>query len=421
MKINKNLLSVSKILYVEDESKSREKIALFLQELTTNLYVAKNGKEGIKLYNQYKPDIIITDIQMPIKNGLDMIKEINCKDIPIIITTAYSDADYFLKAIELDVFKFIIKPINLMDLIKSLQDALYAKYVKNKLFEKDSLLKIVDENVLISVTDKKGLIIDVSSAFCKMTGYSKEELIGSTHKILKHKDTPESFYKKMWHEINKGKIFKATIKNRKKDGDIYWAKLTITPVINEKAEIVNFTAVRQDITNKMKLEELIIEDELTKLYNRRYFTEILNREIKRIKRAKSNISLIFIDIDYFKKYNDYYGHQEGDKILQEISILFKNICSRSTDYAFRLGGEEFCIIFSGLSKKKSIEFSEKIVNAVENLNILHYKSECSKYVTISAGLIIKSYAETLDIESLYKEADDALYIAKSKGRNQVYI
>jgi diguanylate cyclase (GGDEF)-like protein/PAS domain S-box-containing protein len=419
-KINKTLLSNITILYVEDEQMISEEVCFFFSKYVKEFYVANNGEEGLELFKELQPDILITDIQMPKMNGLDMIKEIGHTTTPIIITTAYSDIEYFLKAIELKVSKFVIKPINLIELILDVQECISSNYLQDKLFEKENLLKIVDENVLISITDVNGIMIEVSSAFCEFTQFSKEELLGQNHRILKHESTKSSFYDNLWKTITSGHIYKSEIKNRKKDGTVYWANLTITPVFHND-EIINYTAVRNDITNRKKLELLSIEDDLTKLYNRRHFNKIINQEIRRVKREKSILSLVSIDIDHFKKYNDTYGHPKGDKVLFEVSQVLKAHTSRATDYAFRVGGEEFCLIFSGSTTDESIIHAQEIINKVEALNIEHKNSLNSDVVTISAGLIVQSSSELENEETLYKYSDIALYQAKVKGRNQLVV
>lgn len=415
--INKDLLSNITILYIEDEKMIRDEVSYFFSKYVKNFHTATNGQEGLELYNQIKPDLIITDIQMPKMNGLDMIKEINNKKIPIIITTAFSDIDYFLKAIELNVSKFIIKPINLMELVKSIQECVYNNIIGDKLFEKENLLRIVDENVLISITDKDGKIIDASGAFCDFVEYSKEELMGKTHKILRHSDTTDEFYINMWQQISSGKKFNTEIKNRKKSGEIYWANLTITPVIKDNI-IINYTAIRQDITNKKRLEQLAIEDTLTGVYNRRYFNKIIEKELRRTKRENLNLCLLSIDIDDFKKYNDTFGHPKGDEVLIKVAQSLKTFASRAADFVFRMGGEEFCIIFSGLDTEKSLEFSNELVKKIENLQIEHIED---RFVTISAGLVCMNANDILDEEELYRFSDDALYEAKARGKNQVVL
>ena len=419
-KINKTLLSNITILYVEDEKMISEEVSFYFGKYVKNFYLANNGLEGLELFNKVNPDILITDIQMPKMNGLDMIKEIGPTNVPIIVTTAYSDIEYFIKAIELKISKFVIKPINLINLILDVQNCVQDTYLQNKLFEKENLLKIVDENVLISITDKDGVIIHVSESFSQFTQYKKEELIGETHKILKHEDTDDSFYKEMWNTISLGKTFNCEIKNRKKEGELYWANLTITPVFRNN-EIVNYTAVRSDITDKKKLEQLIIEDDLTKLYNRRHFNNVLNNELRRIKRKNSIISLVSIDIDHFKKYNDTYGHPAGDDVLARIGKVLKDCTLRSSDYAFRIGGEEFCLLFSGSNVQESLFYVQDIINSIENLKIEHKNSLNSDVVTVSAGVIVQNASEVIDEETLYKYSDIALYQAKIKGRNQVVL
>jgi len=415
--INKELLSNITILYVEDEDMIREEVTYFFSKYVKNFHTAKDGEEGLSLFKKINPDIIITDIQMPKMNGLDMIKEINRKNIPIIITTAYSDIDYFLRAIELNINKFIIKPIDLMELMRSIQECIYNGTMYDKFFEKENLLKIVDENVLLSITDKNGVIIDSSSAFCDFVKYSKAELLGQTHRILKHENTPDEFYQDMWNQISSGKKFNAEIRNKKKDGEIYWANLTITPLIKD-GEVINYTAIRQDITNKKKLELLAIEDTLTSIYNRRYFNKIIEKELRRTKRENINICLLSIDIDDFKKYNDTFGHPKGDEILINVAQTLKISASRATDYVFRMGGEEFSIIFSGVNVEKALEFSNELVKKIENLQIKHIED---RVVTISAGLVCMDANDIEDVEELYKYSDVALYKAKDRGKNQVVL
>lgn len=419
-KLNTELLQNITVLYIEDERSVREEVSYFCKKFIPNFHTGENGDEGIQLFSELKPDLIITNIQMPQKNGLEMIRELDA-NVPVILTANYSDVDFFLEAIELKITKFNLKPIKLNQLLLDIQDSVSNSILKDELFEKDNLLDIVDENVLISITDKDGIIIDASTAFCNFVKYSKDELLGANHKKLRHPDTPDSFYDHMWATINAKKVFCSEVKNLNKDGDIYWAMLTITPVIDDNDDIINFTAIRQDITNKKKLEAASIEDELTKLYNRRYFNKIIDKEIRRVKRDNLTISLMCIDIDNFKKYNDHYGHPEGDIVLEKVSACLKKLASRASDYVFRLGGEEFCIISTSENSTETTEFMKNIIKEIENLKINHIHNDISPYVTISAGLIILPANHITDAKQLYTEADEALYKAKHNGRNTLVV
>ncbi len=169
------------------------------------------------------------------------------------------------------------------------------------------------------------------------------------------------------------------------------------------------------------LEQLAIHDDMTNLYNRRYFNKIVEKEIRRIKRENSILSIVSLDVDYFKNYNDTYGHPKGDEVLIRIANVLSSNTLRASDYAFRMGGEEFSILFSGLNIKESLEFVKEIVQSVEDLKIEHSSSLCNNYVTISAGLLVQTADNLGNLETLYKYSDEALYSAKDKGRNQVVL
>ena len=281
-------------------------------------------------------------------------------------------------------------------------------------------IKIVDENVLTSSTDLDGNITYASEAFCEISGYSKDELIGTNHRIIRHSDMKESTYKELWETITSGKTWKGEIKNKKKNGDYYWVKASISPMFDNKGEIISYTAIREDITDKKIIEEISITDGLTNIYNRRYFDEIFPKIINEAKRKNELIAFLFMDIDHFKQYNDNYGHQKGDEVLINFAACLKQSLHRSSDYTFRLGGEEFAVVYQMETKEKAVEFANNLRKNIENLKIEHKYSSVSSYITASMGLICKN-ANEIVIDEIYKQADDLLYQAKRSGRNQVKV
>lgn len=280
-------------------------------------------------------------------------------------------------------------------------------------------LKIVDENIIISSTNKNGIIRYVSKAFCEISGYEKEELLGKTHSLIRHPQTKDEFYKEMWNTLLQGLEWKGEIRNKNKNGVDYWVYAVIKPIFKDK-NIIGFTAIRTNITDKKYIEHLSITDELTQLYNRRFFNTKIAEEINRAKREKHHLCLLIMDIDYFKQYNDTYGHQMGDVALEKVAKVLKARTNRASDFAFRLGGEEFGIITS-LDKEKVIEFANLIKNDIENLKIENISSKVSKYLTISIGVVSKEGDEITNSNKLYKEADDNLYQAKNSGRNSIFM
>lgn len=283
----------------------------------------------------------------------------------------------------------------------------------------NSYIEIVNNNILISSTDENGIITDVSEAFCEISGYSKKELIGKTHALLKHDDTSMEFFTHMWEVILSGKEWRGEIKNKTKSGITYWVYSVIKPIFKDDV-VCGFTSISTNITDKKHVEYLSITDELTGLYNRRFFNLKIEEEINRAKRENNNFSFLIMDVDYFKQYNDTYGHQKGDFALERVANILKKRTSRGSDFAFRLGGEEFGIITT-LDKDKMIEFATVIKNEIEALHIEHYSSKVSKHLTVSIGIVSKNGLDISNSDMLYKEADDCLYEAKKLGRNSIFI
>ncbi|MDJ0509925.1 MAG: diguanylate cyclase [Crocosphaera sp.] len=191
----------------------------------------------------------------------------------------------------------------------------------------------------------------------------------------------------------------------------------------EKLEIYNqkLHQKNQELQEvKEKLQYLATIDELTQVYNRRYFNEYLEREWKRLARDRRFMSLILCDIDYFKLYNDCYLHQAGDKCLYRVAQYLKQTVKRPADVVARLGGEEFIIILSDTNLLGAEKVAETICSGIESLAIPHDCSLCSSYVTLSLGVATTIPTKDVLPEKLIQAADTALYEAKEKGRNCSY-
>lgn len=158
-------------------------------------------------------------------------------------------------------------------------------------------------------------------------------------------------------------------------------------------------------------------DVLTELYNRRYFNEAFDREWKSAVRSRTPISLMMIDVDYFKKYNDTYGHLKGDECLTVIAKEIKELAKRPRDVVSRFGGEEFIMILPETDIVGAVYLSNTLLKAIENLNIEHKSSPIANKVTLSIGLVSVIPDEKDDMDILLKMADDALYEAKKAGRD----
>ena len=206
------------------------------------------------------------------------------------------------------------------------------------------------------------------------------------------------------------------------DGQVKWFKDIAMPLCDENGDNIGNVIVHCDITKMKHFEALSITDALTNLYNRRYFNDIFKREISRALREKGTLSFLILDIDYFKKYNDAYGHDAGDKALTAVAKEISNSIKRGSDFAFRLGGEEFGVLFYNTSIEGSILLAEKIRKNIEVLQIQHSNSSTAKHLTVSIGLLVVDFSqESVDEHGFYTMTDDALYQAKESGRNRVVL
>ena len=178
--------------------------------------------------------------------------------------------------------------------------------------------------------------------------------------------------------------------------------------IKEKLEVAN-----------QKLQRLACMDGLTALHNRRHFDESLHRDWKRMMRDKAPLSLILCDIDFFKAYNDTYGHQAGDECLKQVAEILRQSARRSADFVARYGGEEFALILPNTEAIGAIEVAETIRSRMKARGISHLGSEVSQFVTLSLGIASLIPNRLSSAEILVKESDQALYEAKTKGRDRV--
>lgn len=172
-------------------------------------------------------------------------------------------------------------------------------------------------------------------------------------------------------------------------------------------------------SNLVLLEQLSTTDSLTGLRNRRNFDEVFDHELRRAQRQEYEFNFMILDIDNFKQYNDTYGHKAGDDVLQQIGTILTRFARRSTDFAFRYGGEEFAYISTCHNKNKFFKYCKKILKAIEDKNIEHKFGPCG-VVTASAGAVICKKIHVAK-EDIFKLADDNLYKSKDNGKNQVTI
>jgi diguanylate cyclase (GGDEF)-like protein len=199
----------------------------------------------------------------------------------------------------------------------------------------------------------------------------------------------------------------------------------ISHMIFARERMIFLYTMRARISEKIQqihtteLLHLSQHDELTQISNRRTFDEMLDLFFQRSRQEQSPLAILFIDVDYFKKYNDFYGHQKGDEVISSIAITIKNAI-RHMDFVARYGGEEFVVLLPQTDAHGAYAVASNIFNAIEQLEIPHEKSCVAEHITISLGITVYRGENWIEKEVLLGIADQALYRAKQLGRNQIY-
>ena len=254
------------VLYVEDEQDIREELSEILEYYFKNVIVAEDGVEAIELYKKNNIDLVLTDICMPKMDGLELTKQIKIDNphTPVLVVTSHTEHHFLIDCIKLRVDGYILKPLDLDTLDAELKLRIEDIELKANLKQKEQILKeykdTVDDSSIVSKTDPKGIITYVNDKFCELSGYSKEELIGKPHNLVRHPDMPKEVFKELWHTIkDKKETWYGTVKNKKKDGGYYWVKATIKPILDVNGKIIEFIGLRVDITESIQSTQLLEE------------------------------------------------------------------------------------------------------------------------------------------------------------------
>lgn len=274
----------------------------------------------------------------------------------------------------------------------------------------------IEEAIMVADTDNR--IVAINPAFTKLTGYSAEEAIGQSTSLLKSGRHESAFFQAMWHSLNTNGQWQGEIWNRRKNGEEFLARLSISTVYGENGQPVRRVAMSSDITEQRRAEEIISKqaniDPLTGLPNRRLFLDRLQRAINKSHRTRQKMALMFLDLDHFKDINDTLGHDVGDRLLEETTLRLKS-CIRETDTLARPGGDEFTLIMGELKDLNSIE---RVAQALLQTMMAPFQLKDERcYVSVSIGIALyPDDAETLD--ELLRKADQAMYAAKKLGRGR---
>lgn len=421
----KNLEEMKAKLHIQLLEKTKKNIGYWYIDVKENSFTCSNEISNIFQTNVKEKGL---------EYYLSTFNEINAKKIIKKIDSIQKDSKEFHTEREFQTDKNskknIIEHISFIkskNLIMGItQDITEIFLVKQNILNIDrvinQIMKFFDKNMTILQCNTEGIITYISSAFSSSTGYEEDYIIGKSLSYFECEIENLSLIQ-IFENLQHSKLtWNGEIQYKRKNNTSVWANAFISPIYNQKNKLIEFTILCHDITVQKELEKLTNYDAMTNIHNRRYYNEVVPKEINRALRNKKKISFAMLDIDCFKQYNDIYGHRKGDEVIISIATVLKSFLKRGGDYVFRMGGEEFCIIFSEHDDQESLEFCEKIRRSIEDLKIPHSGNNNYKYITISIGLVVSNLAyEVIDELGLYTTSDNALYEAKAKGRNRVFV
>ncbi|WP_321315578.1 response regulator [Halarcobacter sp.] len=329
--LDNSILNQSQILYVEDDELIRNETFSILERFFKKVFIAKDGKEALDIYHENKSDIelILTDINMPIMDGIEFITEVRKEDdeTPVLVVTAFNDVSLLIKVIKLNVSDYIVKPMQMNATLKILNKILINKHNQKMVLKQKNELQIykdiLDKENLVSETDLNGIITYANDIFCEVSGYTKEELIGVNHNIVRHPDVSPKIYENMWNTIQNKQVWKGKIKNKAKDGSAYYVKSTVFPILDEDGNIEKYVASRF----------LITEDEEERHKLKKY---IMHQKTQQVKHEKQLQDEFDDALHYAKMQKD----QQVAKFIHELNEQIKILRAKNADEKGRVLGLE---------------------------------------------------------------------------------
>lgn len=414
-------LKTATILYVEDNEEVRQGYTKTLKRMAKELFVAADGEEGLALFKKHTPDIVISDIRMPKLDGIEMarcIREIQPSQI-VIFTTAYHEPECTLPALELQINGYLLKPINKKKLETKINQLSKHLVLEKEIQEQRFLLKqILNHQSNITLVSDFTSITFASSSFWSMLSLKNEREFFARYPtffdlISEHDDyicgkTAEDFLERYCHSDSDMRLVSITTLLGPTS---FYINLDKVRHIDKELYIITLTDVTSLQASRLDAQHHASFDRLTKICNRHTFEGHLERELCRIKRYHRPLCMALIDIDYFKKFNDTFGHLIGDEILIMIAKEI-NLMVRNSDLFARWGGEEFALLMSETSLCNARTVVEHIRHKVEQ--IMH---PIAGNVTVSIGLTKIIPFDTY--KAVFERCDQALYQAKSIGRNTI--
>ena len=273
----------------------------------------------------------------------------------------------------------------------------------------------------IMITDVNNAIMDVNPAFTRITGYTRNEVVGKNPKLLSSGRQDQEFYARMWRSLEQNRAWRDEIWNRRKSGEVYAEQLSISAICDSNGKVQRYVGVFSDISqlkaHEAELSRAANYDALTGMPNRLLLTDRLKQAIAQTVRNQNMMAVCYLDLDGFKPVNDTLGHEAGDQVLNEVARRIENTI-RGGDTGARLGGDEFVVLLLGLEKSEEcVATLERLLAVIAKPIIVNNNS-----LTLSASIGVRIYPlNDADPNAILCHADQAMYVAKQSGKNRFHI
>lgn len=421
-----------KILLVDDTSDNLYLLEKFLVPQGYTVFYAMSGKKALQLAEQLLPDLILLDVMMPGMDGFETCKRVKShpglRDIPVIFVTGRTEVKALAKAFEAGGVDYITKPVKRQEVVSRVRTHLQLQHLYRErermivaLDEHKSRLQAVidhiDEGIFTS--DMDGVIESVNLQVSKLSGYPDRELIGQSFTRLLDRPFSQQYREDMGAVLQNDKS--QEIVGLHRDGSTYPLAFFLRQIDVAKPLLVG---VMRDITLEKQyqdnLQRLSETDSLTGVANRRKFENILKEKWGLAARKRHFLSIIMLDVDHFKRFNDSFGHPRGDRCLIMIAEAINRVVKRTPGMVARYGGEEFVVLAEG-DPEQARKTGHRIIREVERLAIPHVPETGNDRVTVSLGIASLKPAFETKAGELLQRADSALYRAKQEGRNRLQV
>jgi diguanylate cyclase (GGDEF)-like protein/PAS domain S-box-containing protein len=428
---------------LDDDPQILKVLSEFLQTEGFTITTSCSPEEILSELEGTKSTLLITDIYLPDWSGIDVArraKEID-PDLAIVVMTGISEVAIAVQAMRVGADDYVLKPFDFSEISIAVHNAIekrtlklnaqaYEADLKSKVDEATGELKdknstlvetqtylnnLIDSTVDAIVTiDLEDKIIFANRGAQRMLGFSENQLKNMRFSyLLKGGEEEFQYIRRVLRPDQPLQNYEAKLKHH--NDNTIPVNISFSLVPDAQGEVVSIVAICKDITDQKRLEEelkeLTIRDGMTGLYNVRFFYERLESEIERAIRQDHTISLLLIDIDKFKGYNDSHGHLEGDKVLKEVANVIMECTRDHVDLGFRYGGDEFMVILSEADESTSLKIAQRIR---ETFEAKHFD-----LLTLSIGLMM--YQKEYSSRTFIQFTDSMMYDAKRSGGNRVYV